>query len=165
MSLDYDYLMGLAPMETIHDVGRRDTILYALGVGVGSEQPCDPGELQFVHEDGLKALPMMAVVLAYPGFWAKDPKYGLNWRHLLHGERSFDVHESLPVGGRLRGLTNIDEIYDTGAGQRGVDALEPENLAGSDRCMCSHGSPIGIPACRRRIWREGTRCAKAPSDA
>ena len=34
--LDYDYLMGLAPMETIHGVGRRDTILYALGVGAAA---------------------------------------------------------------------------------------------------------------------------------
>ena len=117
MSLDYDYLMGLAPMETIHDVGWRGTILYALGVGVGSEQPCDLGELQFIHEDGLKALPTMAVVLVYPGFWAKDPKYGLNWRHVLHGEQSFEVHEPLPVEGRFRGLTTIDAIYDKGQGK------------------------------------------------
>ena len=36
LSLDYDYLMGLAPMETIHDVRRRDTILYALGVSLAA---------------------------------------------------------------------------------------------------------------------------------
>jgi hypothetical protein len=74
MPLDYDRVMGLPPIPTDHDVTRRDTILYALGVGVGAEHPTDPSELQYVYEDGLKALPTMAAVVAYPGHWMRDPK-------------------------------------------------------------------------------------------
>src|SRR5215213_8078632 len=88
MPLDYERLRNLPPMETMHQVTRRDTILYALGIGIGAEHPTDPGELQYLYEEGLKLLPTMAVVIAYPGFWAKDPKYGLTWRKLLHGEQS-----------------------------------------------------------------------------
>ena len=56
----------------------RDTILYALGVGIGHD-PLDRDALRYVYEDGLQALPTMAVVLGYPGFWAKDPATGIDW--------------------------------------------------------------------------------------
>ncbi|MGE5566125.1 MAG: MaoC/PaaZ C-terminal domain-containing protein [Parcubacteria group bacterium] len=120
MALDYDYLMSLPPIETRHVFRVRDTILYALGVGAGLDAPTDPHELQFVYEEGLKALPTMAVVLAYPGFWAKDPKYGLDWRRVLHGEQSIELHRPLPVAGELRGLTTIDAIFDKGADKGAV---------------------------------------------
>ncbi|MGE5501374.1 MAG: MaoC/PaaZ C-terminal domain-containing protein [Ignavibacteriales bacterium] len=120
MALDYDYLMSLPPIETRHVFSVRDTILYALGVGAGLDAPTDPHELQFVYEEGLKALPTMAVVLAYPGFWAKDPKYGLDWRRVLHGEQSIELHRPLPVAGELRGLTTIDAIFDKGADKGAV---------------------------------------------
>src|SRR3546814_11551380 len=65
---------------------RRASALYALGVGCGHE-PLDPGDLRHVYEDGLLALPTMAVVLGYPGFWLKDPETGVDWRRVLHGEQ------------------------------------------------------------------------------
>lgn len=114
MAFDYDYLMGLPPMETRQTLTGRDTILYALGVGAALDAPTDPAELQFVYEAGLKALPTMAVVLAYPGFWAKEPKYGLTWQKSLQGEQSIELHRPLPVEASLRGVTTIDEIYDKG---------------------------------------------------
>jgi acyl dehydratase len=115
MALDYDFLMGQPPMINRQVLTARDTILYALGVGAAMDAPTDPEELRFVYESGLKALPTMAVVLAYPGFWAGDPKYGLAWQKILHGEQSIELHRTLPVEGTLRGETTIDAIYDKGA--------------------------------------------------
>jgi len=120
MPLDYDYLMGQPPIVTDQILKKRDTILYALGVGAAAEAPTDPGELQFVYEDGLKALPTMAVVLAYPGFWAKDPKYRLDWKRILAGEQSMEIHRPLPVAARLRGVTTFDAVYDKGADKGAV---------------------------------------------
>lgn len=120
MALNYDFLMGLPPMETRQELTVRDTMLYALGVGAGAEDPTDTSELQFVYEEGLKTLPTMAVVMAYPGFWAKEPKYGLTWQKLLHGEQSIEIHRPLPTAGKLTGLTTIDEIYDKGADKGAV---------------------------------------------
>ena len=120
MALDYDCLMGLEPMVTIQNLTRKDTILYALGVGAGADAPTDPDELKFVYENELQALPTQAVVLAYPGFWAKDPKYGLTWQKVLHGEQSIELHCALPVEGKLRGVTSFDEIYDKGADKGAV---------------------------------------------
>ncbi len=58
----------------------RDTILYALGLGLGSD-PLDERQLHYVYEGDLqghlKVLPSMAVVLGYPGFWiARFPDRG-----------------------------------------------------------------------------------------
>ncbi|MGE0502036.1 MAG: MaoC/PaaZ C-terminal domain-containing protein [Rhizobiaceae bacterium] len=114
MPLDYDFLTGLVPLEVEHDFTVNDTILYALGIGAGLAATTDD-DLRFVYESGLQALPTMAAVLAYPGFWARDPKYGITWQKLLHVEQSIEIHQPLPVEGRVRGEMTIDEIYDRGA--------------------------------------------------
>jgi acyl dehydratase len=113
VALDYDQIMGLE-LRTEQQLTRRDTILYALGVGAGADDPTDPSELQFVYEEGLKALPTMAVVLATPGFWARDPAYGLDWKRLLHGEQSTVLHAPLPVEGALTAVFTTEAIYDKG---------------------------------------------------
>ena len=107
MPLDYDYLMALPPIVTRHEVTERDTILYALGVGAT--------DLHYVYEDGLEALPTMTVVVGYPGFFLKEPRYGVAWQKLLHGEQSIVLHRPLPTQGVFIGTTRIEEIYDKGA--------------------------------------------------
>jgi acyl dehydratase len=124
--LDYQRLMGFPPMEAVQDFTFRDTILYALGVGAAADAPTDCSELQYVYEDGLKALPTMATVMGYPGYWAKDPKYGLTWQKVLLGEQSMEIHRTLPVSGRFRGVTAFDEIYDLGAEKGAVLHLTRE---------------------------------------
>jgi acyl dehydratase len=114
MPLEYDYLMSLPPLEAKHTVLPRDVILYALGVGVGAQAPTDPGELQYLLEDRLKVLPSFASVMAYPGFWAREPKYGLVWQKILAAEQSIELHGPLPVSGEFDSGTVIDAIYDKG---------------------------------------------------
>ena len=79
MPIDYQRLMGWPIPEVRQSYGPRDAILYALGVGCGGE--ADPAlDLRYVYEDGLVALPSMATILGYPGFWMRDPGTGVNWR-------------------------------------------------------------------------------------
>ena len=86
MAIDMEKLLSWPFPEVEHAYSARDTILYALGVGAGAD-PLDEGDLKYVYEDGLVALPTMAVILGYPGFWLKNPDTGINWRQLLHGEQ------------------------------------------------------------------------------
>ncbi|XCA05274.1 MaoC/PaaZ C-terminal domain-containing protein (plasmid) [Sphingobium sp. SJ10-10] len=72
-------------------------------------------DLPFVFEEGLRALPTMAVVLAYPGFWQMEPHYGIDWRRVLHAEQSCEFHAPLPVEGKVRGELSIDAIVDKGS--------------------------------------------------
>lgn len=88
-------------------------MLYALGVGAGS----DPSELRYVYEHGLQTLPTMAAVLAYPGFWQKEPQYGIDWKNVLHGEQSIVLHAPLPPAGDVVGEMSIESIVDKGVGK------------------------------------------------
>ncbi|KAF0136878.1 MAG: MaoC-like dehydratase [Xanthobacteraceae bacterium] len=116
MAIDYQKLKNWHFPDLEHRYEAKDTILYALGVGCGAD-PMDRGELPFVYEDGLKALPTMAVVLGYPGFWLKDPNTGVDWRKILHGEQGLVIHKPLPASGTVIGRTRVTEIVDKGPGK------------------------------------------------
>jgi acyl dehydratase len=114
--IDYDKLKNwrFAPVEQRYSA--RDTMLYALGLGCGSD-PMDASDLPFVYEEGLQALPTMAVVLGSPGFWLKDPATGVDWKRLLHGEQGLILHKPLPAAGTVIGRTRVTEIVDKGPGK------------------------------------------------
>jgi len=73
MPIDYAALKSWPFPDVEHRYTARDTMLYALGLGCGSD-PTDPDELQFVFEENLRALPTMAVVLGGSGFWLRNAK-------------------------------------------------------------------------------------------
>jgi acyl dehydratase len=115
MALNYDMLMSLPPLKARQAYTARDTMLYALGLGIGIRAVADPACLRFVFEEDLVALPTMAVVLAHPGFWMAEPRYGLDWKKLLHGDQSLEMHRPLPVEGSVHSETIIEQIFDKGA--------------------------------------------------
>jgi hypothetical protein len=86
MALDYRSLKAHAFAPERQAYGEDDCILYALGVGAGLAADDPVGdETRFIYEQGLSALPAMACVLAYPGFWMRDPRHGLDWSRVGHG--------------------------------------------------------------------------------
>lgn len=110
MTIDPDFLLNMPPITLRQSLTKKDTILYALGVGAGA----DGGDLDFVYEKNLKALPTLALVLGYPGFIWQDPKFGADWKKILHGEQSVAIHAPLPVEGEITGETRITKVYDKG---------------------------------------------------
>ncbi|MDP6183407.1 MAG: MaoC/PaaZ C-terminal domain-containing protein [Gammaproteobacteria bacterium] len=91
----------------------EDSILYALGLGFGTD-PTDMDQLRFVYEQNIQTLPTMNLVLGYPGFWLKDPKYQVDWQKILHAEETLIIHNPLPPAGMVVGETYVDEIVDRG---------------------------------------------------
>jgi acyl dehydratase len=113
MPIDYDTLSSWKIPEVGQQYTKRDTILYALGVGLGAD-PCDANQLRFVYEQNLQALPTMAIVLGYPGPWYAHPDTGITRTHVVHGEQSFAIHQPLPAEGAIVGLTKIAGVIDKG---------------------------------------------------
>jgi len=111
--IDRDKLLTwpFEPVEQRYE--ERDTILYALGLGLGAE-PTDPRQLRFVYEKELQALPSMGVILGHPGFWLSDPRTGADWRRLVHGEQSLEILKSLPASGTVIGMTRVLDVIDKG---------------------------------------------------
>jgi acyl dehydratase len=93
--------------------GSKDALLYALGVGAGTD------ELAFVTENSIdveqKVLPTMAVVLSSiaGGLGALGD---FNWAMLVHGEQGVRLHQPIPVEGRAVSQTEITGIWDKGKG-------------------------------------------------
>lgn len=116
MAIDADALLNwpFQPVEQTYT--EKDTILYALGIGLGAD-PLDEEQLRFVFEEaeGFAALPTLPVVLAGPGFWARDPKTGIDWKKILHGEQAIELHGPVPAAATLIGQTRVTEIIDKGA--------------------------------------------------
>lgn len=113
MALDFDRLISWPVPVVEQNLTIRDSILYALGVGLGCE-PTNPKQLSFLYEIGLKALPTMATVLGHPGFWLQHHDTGVDWKHVVHGEQGLRIHKPLPVQGALVGTTKITDIIDKG---------------------------------------------------
>jgi acyl dehydratase len=116
MTINYAKLLALKIPEVEHSYTDKDTILYALGVGLGHD-PLDLEQLPFVYEKNLKALPTFAAVLGYPGFWARDLNTGIDWVKLVNGEQGITLHRPLSPAGTVIGRTRILEAIDKGAGK------------------------------------------------
>jgi len=108
-----DKLLNWVIPEVEQRLTRRDTILYALGVGLGAD-PCDTDQLKFVYEDRLQALPTMAIILGYPGPWHAHGDTGITRSHVVHGEQSLRIIKPLPVDGDILGKTRVTGVVDKG---------------------------------------------------
>lgn len=113
MTFKPDALLERKPLKVVQDYTKRDTILYALGVGAGNDG--DPHDLGFVDERSLKALPTLPIVLAAPSFWLDDPEIGVDWHRLVNAGQELVVHAPVPVEGRAVTVLTIDALWDKGA--------------------------------------------------
>lgn len=116
MSINYEQLLTRQFAEITHRYDWRDSIIYALGLGIGTD-PLNADELRFVYEDGLHTLPTMAVTLGHPGFWVAEPETGIDYRRVVHGEQSLIVHAQLPPEGTFVARNKVEEIIDKGEGR------------------------------------------------
>ena len=123
MPINYDKLLALKIPEAEHSYSERDSILYALGVGIGHD-PMSRGELQFVYEPLLKALPTYPGVLGYPGFWARDLDTGIDWMKLVNGEQGVRLHRPIAPRGTVIGRTRVLDVVDKGLGKGALVYVE-----------------------------------------
>jgi acyl dehydratase len=167
MPFDHASLTTHVFPESRQDYKARDTILYALGLGVG-DNPVDPGQLRFVYEKGLRALPTMGVVLAHPGFWAGDPALGIDWVKMLHVGQGLTIHRPLPVEASVVARQRIVDVIDRGADKGALLYYERDviNAATGDHLatvrqtlLCRGNGGFGGPA------REVPDAARIPERA
>lgn len=130
MRLSYEQLLNYELPEVRQRYTARDTMLYALSVGLGQD-PLDLPDLAYVgrQHDPL-ALPWMAVVLGYPGFWLKAPEIGADTVKLLHGEQGMELFHPIPPAGELVGKTRVVEAVDKG--EKGLLLYSEKSLTEAD---------------------------------
>ena len=96
----------------------KDSLLYALGVGAGADDP--QAELEFTTENSQdvtqRALPTMPVVLGAGVAGAYASIGSFNPAMLVHGEQSVALARELPVEGELEAVTEVVGVHDKGSG-------------------------------------------------
>lgn len=129
MAIDIAALKALEINDMHFAYSERETMLYALSVGMGRD-PLDAHELPFVFEGaGLQAVPTMAVVLASTGIIRR---LGIDFAKILHGEQRLTLHRQLPIAGELLANSRVAAVYDKGAGKGAVLLLETAVRSAAD---------------------------------
>jgi acyl dehydratase len=123
MPLDYHALKSAPIAEVEHRYDARDTILYALGVGLGAD-PLDEAQLRYVLEDRLVALPTFATVLGFPFMWFDDPRFGVDGARIVHAGHALRMHAPLPAAGTVHGRTRATAVSDKGAARGALLVFE-----------------------------------------
>lgn len=124
---------------TVTSYTDRDVLLYALSLGV-CDNPLHDNELPFVYEKNLRVLPSVSSVLASPGFWVVNKKFGINFVKLLHGEQRAQYIRSLPPSAELRGEYRVSAVVDKGADKGALlyfDKILSDNKTGDHLCTVS----------------------------
>ncbi len=129
MALNYDHLMGLKREGDRFRYTDRETMLYAIGIGMGAD-PLDRNELPYVFEQpSLKTVPSMATVLTRVPL-LKD--CGYDYTKVVHGEQHLALHRPLPAEGELIASARVTAAYDKGAGKGAVIYTETAVRSAAD---------------------------------
>lgn len=110
--------------------GDRDTLLYAVAVGLGRD-PLDSNELPYVCEtSGKKVLPTAATVLSTPSKLGKHSPMDffkkMNINLMLHGEQRLQIHQPIPPKAKTLISSYITGVFDKGAKKGALVTMETD---------------------------------------
>lgn len=117
MALNHDKLMGLKRTGDRFSYTDRETMLYAIGIGM-SRDPYDPNELAYTFEKAkLKTIATMATVIQRVPL-LKD--CGYDYSKVVHGEQRLTLHRPLEPEGEVIVDSRVTEAYDKGQGKGAI---------------------------------------------
>lgn len=123
MPFDHERLLAHRFPTVRQSYDRRDTILYALGIGLGHD-PLDEYDLDYLLETRGAVLPAFVVTLASPGMWIRDPAFGVDFAKLVHSAQAVSFERSLPSSATVVSTPRIASIHDRGEGRGALVVLE-----------------------------------------
>jgi acyl dehydratase len=140
MPLDYDALMGTRVVARPSGFDEKDAMMYALGLGFGTD-PTDEAELAYVYEGrALKTVPTMASVVTAVALRAKC---GWDYSRVVLGEQRLDLYRPLPATAQLLTDSRVVAVFDEGPDKGALISVESEvRLARDDTAVFKLGSTL-----------------------
>ena len=141
MAIDYNKLVGSEENDIPHSYSDRDSILYALSVGMGVD-PLDRRVLPYVYEGAaaFQTLPTLASVLVPNQF---PPDLGWDYAQVLHIEQRLQIFRPLPGSAELLINKRITDIFDRGPKLGAMFLFEADGrLAQDDTMLFTVGATI-----------------------
>ena len=125
MSIDPNAVGATAdPIE--RSWGYRDSLLYAVGIGAGAEDPVG-SELEFTtnNSKGIeqRTFPTQGVVIGGSG-GALGKVGEIDWGRVLHGSQGVTLHQPIPVSGTVVIEESVSGIWDKGEGKNAIIETE-----------------------------------------
>ena len=117
MALNYETLMGLKRTGDRFSYTDRETMLYAIGIGMGRD-PYDPNELAYTFEkEKLRTVASMATVLQRIPL-LKD--CGYDYTKVVHGEQRLMHEKPLEPEGEISVDSRVLSAFDKGPGKGAI---------------------------------------------
>lgn len=146
----YDHLSGTILAETEWSWDSDRTLLYAVGVGAGLQDPLEERQFTTENTPGLpqQVIPSFLALMNPGGDWAGLLGWnveGLSPIGVVHGEQSVTLARPLPVSGTALIRKVLLGVYDKGSGallDMGIEAVEAGN-----------GAPLG--SARMKLFAQG----------
>lgn len=144
MPFDANSLMKTVLADVPVSYGERDVMLYAIGVGFGSD-PLDVGELPYVSEHaGLRTLPTFASMVIPETIMANS---GCDVRQMLHRSQALEILRPLPPAARMLVNQRVASVSDRGEDIGAEIELHTElRLARDDTMVCTATSRVILRA-------------------
>lgn len=139
MPIDYDALKAVATENQPVSYTDRDALLYAAGIGFGSD-PLDRKELGYLYElPSLKTVPTFATVLLPDDFLHEC---GWDDRRVVHGSLRLELYRPLPPSADLLVNRRVVAAYrGTGSGSR-ILVQSEARMAKDDAALFSLGTML-----------------------
>ena len=129
--------------EVRYQYTERDTMLYALAVGFGTD-PLNAGELRYTFEENLQSVPTMAAIVGAPGTWWADPRVGADIGGIVHGEQRMRWLHSLPTSGTLVARNRVQSLTDKGVVKGAIGVVARDVLDASSGQVIAQGINVSV---------------------
>ncbi|PVD20051.1 hypothetical protein C0Q70_20545 [Pomacea canaliculata] len=112
-------IQSFQPPPVTFKYTEREAILYALGVGVSTQQP-DYLKFLFELSEDFSVLPTFGVIPAFDtmmnSLHSGIPGFPIDPTRILHGEQYLELYKPFPKSGALKSTLRVVDILDKGSG-------------------------------------------------
>ena len=116
MGVNPDIAGRVYPPARVYEVGREKIAEFAAAAGSTDPAHLDPAAARALGHPDVVAPPTFAIIVAQRAETAiiQDPKSGIDYARVVHGEQRFTHHRPIVAGDRLVATPHVDSVRAAG---------------------------------------------------